>query len=235
MIRDHSIGPSTGRKAECLVIFFHGYGSSGELMADYAGRQLAQMLPEAKLRFADGPIPVGRDQGGHELHSWFDVQDILDRPTGDAVAPRAKNAIRDINDYIDAVAREEGLSPDRIVLAGFSQGATMAFYAGSARDRAVAGIFSVSGGALDRIDPPKTTPPLVLVAGELEHSAYSGNIHAAHARGELEKKGFKPDFALIPGKYHDLSRESLELLARFVRGVASPARHRSPPPPGPRP
>lgn len=226
MLKDYSVDAKSGEKPEYLVIFFHGYGSGGQQMADYVGGLLGEKLPEAKLRFPEGPIELHRDDEGHSYHSWFDIQDMVGdgkRPDPDKIGPRAAQAAEDINAYIDKVIAEEGVSPDKVILAGFSQGATMAYYAGLLRDDPVAGVYSLSGGALDRLADPKSKPPVGLVAGGEEHSDYSGNIHAQKVVKELDEAGFLTQCVLVPGKKHEISPESMDLLAAFTRIVTKPA------------
>ncbi len=223
MLRDRKRENASSDKAEYLVIFFHGYGSSGEMMEDYVGNLLGPKLPEATIRFPDGPIELGRDDEGHSYHSWFDIQDVLDAPDIDVVGPRAEAAAEDINAYIDRVMVEEGYDADHVILAGFSQGGTMAYYAGLLRDEPVAGVYSISGGALTKLDNPKVKPPVALIAGELEDSDYSGNRHALRTHKLLDDAGFRTECVLIPGKYHEISEESLDLLAHFTHIVTPDA------------
>ena len=220
MINDYVREPQSGKEPEHLVIYFHGYGSSGALMSQYVGDLLGPMLPEAKLRFPDAPVQMGWDN-----HSWFELRDVID----DAEIPemhrivsaRASAAAKDMNDYIDRVIKEEGISEDRVIIAGFSQGGTMAFYTGLMRDTPVAGVFALSGGALDHIPAIKSKPPVALVAGELEKQDYSGAPHAEKSRAFLAGEGFTVSCDIVPHQRHETSPRAMQLLADFTRKVAS--------------
>lgn len=221
MIIDYSREPASGKKPETLVIFMHGYGSSGHLMEQYVGDLLSPLLPDARLRFSDAPVQMGFNN-----HSWFELRDVIDNPdlnaVRHAVQSRAPVTAKELNDYITRVAAEDGIPEDRIVIAGFSQGGTMAFYTGLARDTEVAGVFAISGGALDWIPEINSKPPVKLVAGELEHQDYSGAPHATHVQAILKQWEFQSESEIITGQKHETSPKSMELLRDFVLKVTAP-------------
>jgi phospholipase/carboxylesterase len=126
-----------------------------------------------------------------------------------------------MNDYIDKVIAEEGIPEDRVIIAGFSQGGTMAYYTALLRDSKVAGVYALSGGALDQLQDPVSSPKIGLVAGGKEAQDYSGAPHQEMMREKLEKAGFNVDCVIIPGQGHDISWKSMELLSVFTRNVAA--------------
>jgi phospholipase/carboxylesterase len=225
MLKDFSVGPENGGKPEYLVIFFHGYGSNGGLMAQHVGNLLGPLLPEAKIRCPDAPIII-HDKDGLTLRSWFEIRDLTDgdRVPDDysEVARRATAAAQEMNDYVDKVIAEEGISRDRVIIAGFSQGGTMAFYTGLLRGEQVGGVYALSGGALDLLGNPASMPPVGLVAGALELQDYSGAPQAQKTQAMLDRAGFFTDCAIIAGQKHDISPKSMELLAVFTRAATSP-------------
>lgn len=225
MLTDHSVDPQNGKKPEYLVIFFHGYGSNGALMAEHVGNLLGPLLPEAKIRCPDGPIEFYKMPDGKSGCSWFEIRDLFDGDTlpedRSEIARRASAAAKDMNDYIDKVIAEEGIPEDRVIIAGFSQGGTMAFYTGLLRDSKVAGVYALSGGALDLLEHPVSTPPVGLVAGGKEAQDYSGFPHAEKTHKALDAAGFFTDCVIIPGQGHDISPKSMELLSVFTRAVTS--------------
>ncbi len=218
MINDYTRPPDSGEKADVIVIFFHGYGSSADLMRQYVGDMLGPMLPNAQLRFPDGPIQMGWNN-----HSWFDVQDVLSNPDHHAnkatVAPRAAEAAKAMNDYVSRVMAEEGVSEKQIVLAGFSQGGTMAYYTGLLRDEAVGGVYALSGGALENLQQPKSKPAVELVAGGLEQQDYSGAPQADKAAQLLQAMGFAADSYIIEGQEHKITPKAMDLLAAFTKAA----------------
>lgn len=227
MLTDHTVEPSNGKPPEYLVIFFHGYGSNGDLMAQHVGGLLGPLLPEAKIRCPDGPIKFYEMPDGKFGRSWFEIRDLFD---GDKlpedrkeIARRAATAAKEMNDYIDKVIKEEGIPEDRVIIAGFSQGGTMAFYTGLLRDSKVAGVYALSGGALDLLANPASKPPVGLLAGAREEQDYSGAPHQLKVSAALDKAGFNVDCVILPDQGHDISWKSMELLSVFTRAVTSEA------------
>lgn len=219
-IQDVRMGPLHGH-GNCLVIFFHGYDSNGGMMAGHVGTQLAAMVPDAIMRFPDAPLSVPRNEYGR---SWFPVEDILDGPDGNIAGPRAASAAGTVNDYIDRVMMEEGMPASRVIIAGFSQGATMAYFASLMREDQVAGVFSISGGALDQLAVPRAKPPVMLLAGEWENSLYSGRELADKTHWLLKERNFSTGIYLTPGNKHNIDTKSIEVLSWFVkRMVPRPA------------
>lgn len=216
MYSERIVDPPNGQLPQQVIIFFHGYGSSGESMAQHVGGLLAPHLQTARIYCPNGSILLGQDQDGNRYHSWFDVSDVLDNPDCDVVAPRAHQEALDAQKYIDDVLRREGISEDRLIIAGFSQGGTMAFYSALLRTSEVAGVYCLSGGALDRLTQPVSKPPVGLLAGEREHQDYSGYPMAQKTRAQLDAQGFRVDCAVLPGQGHDISPEAVKLLAHLT-------------------
>lgn len=242
-MKDHRLESTDQSRDKYVIIFFHGYGSGGVQMLDHVGNKLMPQAPGAVLRCPEGPQKLA-EMDGASYHSWFDIQDILDAPSVDAVAPRAAAAADAVNKYIDDVLKEEGIDESRLIIAGFSQGATMAFYAALMRDKPVAGVYSLSGGALRQIDEIKSKPPVALLAGEHEQGDYSGIPQAKATHKYLDNLGFRTDFAMLHGQGHDISDKAVELLAKLAEilipakapaktaandAKAEPPRHRKPP------
>ena len=213
VIQDIRMGPNH-RQGSSLVIFMHAYGSNAGDMARHVGEQLAPLAPSTVLRFPDAPRPVS--WGGHG-RSWFDIEDIRDQKAdGNVMAPRAMGETWPVNQYIDRVMAEEAIPPERVIVAGFSQGATMAYFSSLMRTRPVAGVFSISGGALDQLAAPRVKPPVMLLAGEKENSLYSGREQAEKTHGLLKERGFRTAIYLTPDNGHDIDRKSIEVLAWFI-------------------
>ncbi|HEX2753159.1 MAG TPA: hypothetical protein VHP34_08690 [Alphaproteobacteria bacterium] len=216
MLHDVVVNPPSGR-AENIIIFFHGYGSSGASMAQHVGNLLAPHLPDTKIYCPNGLIKIGEDRDGNTYHSWFPVEDMLDNPDNDKSAARVRMAMPDIQAYIDDVLKREGISEDRVIIAGFSQGASTAFYAGLLRDTPVAGVYSLSGGALDRLTDPQSKPPVALLAGAHENQGYSGHPMARATYDLLKDMGFKTDVVVLENQGHSITPESMRLLGQMTR------------------
>lgn len=134
------IEPTT--KAERSIIWLHGLGANGH---DFVPIVNELKLPESlKIRFIfphapELPITINN---GHVMPAWYDVLSLTSADRADeAGMRRSMIAIRQL------IEREtsRGVSPDHIILAGFSQGAAMALSVGLQHDKPLAGIMALSG------------------------------------------------------------------------------------------
>ncbi len=124
------------------VIWLHGLGADG--------RDFAAIVPELNLRdcapirfiFPHAPsIPVTLN-GGYVMPAWYDIlgPDLVNRQDAAGIQ-RSARAIVALIEYEAA----RGLSPEHIVLAGFSQGCAMALHTGLRLPQRLAGIMALSG------------------------------------------------------------------------------------------
>jgi len=133
------IGPLRA-PATASVVWMHGLGADAH---DFEPVVPHLHLPTVRFVFPNAPrIPVTIN-GGFVMPAWYDIL------TWDRV-PERENAdhIRASAQAITAlVAREKerGIPADRIVLAGFSQGAAMALHTGLRHPEALAGLVILSG------------------------------------------------------------------------------------------
>lgn len=213
-LKDYSLDTGNGEKPDYLVIYFHGYTGSGGNAAYKLSQMLRPILPNARIRCPDGPIHLGGDS-----YSWFNVEDMLEAPRTALSARRATEAAKEINKYIDEVIAEEGIDKSRVILAGFSQGGSMAYFAGLTRDKAIGGVYALSGGAMEHLIAPASMPPVRLAAGEEETGDYSGVPQMMKTEGLLKQKGARVDAQVILEQGHDLTPAACDLLAQFVRSI----------------
>jgi phospholipase/carboxylesterase len=117
-----------------MLVLTHGRGADEHDLLPLAdmldpGRRLAAVLPRGPLR-----LPPG---GAH----WYAVHEI-GRPDPGTFLP----TFAAFSGWLDATAAAREITADRIVLAGFSQGAVMSYALGLAEERPrPAGIIALSG------------------------------------------------------------------------------------------
>lgn len=136
------------------VVWLHGLGADGwdfepvvrEL--GLAARGVRAVLPHAPAM----PVTVN---GGMRMRAWYDVRDpdLARDPDMDGILRSA--------DLIDGILDAQiaaGIPAERIVLAGFSQGAVIALQAGLRRPARLAGLLALSG-YLPRLPEPAASAP----------------------------------------------------------------------------
>ncbi len=128
------------RPARSAVIWLHGLGADG---FDFAPVPRQLDLPkETSIRwvFPHAPsIPVTLNMG-QVMPAWYDISSLESRDHDDSGIKRSSKAAQGLISH----QIESGISPENIVLAGFSQGGAIALHAGLREKRALAGILALS-------------------------------------------------------------------------------------------
>lgn len=129
------------RTADAAVIWLHGLGADGH---DFAALPPQLGMPSGsaiRYVFPHAPeIPVTLNMG-MRMRAWYDLVSIEERGRDEAGIRRSAAAV----DGLIAREIERGVPPSRIVLAGFSQGASMALYTGLRYPAGLGGIIALSG------------------------------------------------------------------------------------------
>jgi len=137
---DAPIEIETGRHPAHAVIWLHGLGADGNDFVPIVGEL---DLPAAPIRFVfpNAPMqPVTINQG-YVMRAWYDIVGTEFGKREDERGVRASQAALEA-----LVAREgaRGIPPERVVLAGFSQGGAIALQTGLRCSSRLAGIMALS-------------------------------------------------------------------------------------------
>jgi phospholipase/carboxylesterase len=150
---EHLVRPAAGR-ADGALVLFHGRGAD-----EHDLFPLLDMLdPERRLVGVTPRGPLSLPPGGAH---WYVVRQV-GFPDPETFGPTFDRASR----WLDELAEETGVPPERTVLGGFSQGAVMAHSLSLAAGRPrPAGILALSGfiPVVDGFEPD-LSPPLPPVA-----------------------------------------------------------------------
>jgi phospholipase/carboxylesterase len=123
------------------VIWMHGLGADG---TDFVPLVPQLHLPDAvapRFIFPNAPVRPVTVNNGVRMRAWYDIYGFGLREREDDVGIRASAVV--IHRLIDR-ERAAGISADRIVLAGFSQGGAVALHAGLRYAEPLAGILALS-------------------------------------------------------------------------------------------
>jgi len=206
------LAPASGAAPKQLVLLLHGLGSDGNDLIGLAPHFQA-VLPDA--RFVSPNAPFGFDMApvGYQ---WFSLQDSSPK----ARLEGAMSAAPILNKFIDDQLTETGLSEDKLVLIGFSQGTMMSLYVGLRRERQLAGIIGYSGmlvGADLLASEIKSRPPVLLTHGDadpvLPVAALPDAVHG------LESVGIDVESHIRPGLPHGIDEECIRLGQNFLGRV----------------
>lgn len=206
-------GPKRPRR---LVVFLHGYGANA---ADLIGLAdpLMPHLPDTAFVAPDAPeacagVPMG--------FQWFPIP-WIDGSSEEAAREGMMRAADDLDVWLDATMAEEGVTPARTVLFGFSQGTMMALHVAPRRAEPVAGIVAFSGRLLDPetlAEAAVSRPPVLLVHGDADEVVPVRALpEAAEA---LEAAGFERVYAhVMQGTGHGIAPDGLQVALAFLRDV----------------
>ena len=207
------------QEAELCVILMHGLGADGHDFADVAAA-LAQAALPRRWRFVlpHAPAMPVTINFGTVMPAWYDILD-LDHP-------------RQVN-WDTVTASQEGIesllaaeSADRVVLAGFSQGAAMALHVGLRHQSQIAGILMMSGYLLasEKYPVPQpdtdTGPPIAIFHGADDPVVPLTAGQQAHQ--DLLKTGYSPQVKTYPGLQHTVCDEEIRDVFAWLSEI-SPA------------
>ena len=207
------IDPENG-PATALVVFLHGYGSDGNDLIGI-GESWAPFLPGVAFSSPNAPQICGMG------YQWFPLtmRNDAERWTGVEAARPVLDA------FLDAELERTGVSADRLVLVGFSQGTMMALHVGLLRPVAPALIVGYSGylAGADHLAEATVKPPVLLVHGTDDQvlPAQSSKL----AADALTAAGVPVSLHMSPGLGHGIDRMGLIVGLRTVAnacGIALP-------------
>jgi phospholipase/carboxylesterase len=209
---------ATGAEPKGTVIWMHGLGADGW---DFVPIVRELPLPEdLQLRFIfpHAPVRPVTINNGHEMRAWYDIKmNDISRVPDEA-------GIRESQASIEAlIAREEkrGVSADRIVLAGFSQGGAIALQAGLRHRERLAGIVALSTylpleDSLDREAAAANKRTPIFMAHGTQDQVIPVQLAEASKRA-LEQRGYDIAWRAWPMPHSVCAEEVEELGGFFTR------------------
>jgi|SRR5579875_1013087 phospholipase/carboxylesterase len=204
-----TLAPLSGGKPLSIVVLLHGVAAYGHDLRDLA-RAWQEFLPEAEFIAPDAPFPCDYAPFGRQ---WFSLQDRA--PEKLLAGLRKASLILDA--FFDGLLASRGLNDSRLALAGFSQGAAAALFAGLTRRKQLAGIVAFSGALPESASFQKeiiSKPPVLLVHGEEDNVVPFASM--ASAKGVLEAAGVKVRAVARPGLGHAIDEAGIALGGNFL-------------------
>lgn len=178
---------SETKNPKYLVVFLHGYGANGENLINLA-HEFKPILPDAHFI---SPNAIEPWEGGFpHSYQWFSLYNEANRKGLDEIASNIKNANKILKKFIDDQLLRFKISPENLLLVGFSQGAMMSMYQGLIMPEKPAGIISFSGKIiLPEMLGEKTIskPKICLIHGEADSVLPFENFLEAKKILEMQK------------------------------------------------
>ncbi|WP_424970318.1 alpha/beta hydrolase [Dinoroseobacter sp. S76] len=205
-------GPAQGT-AKRVVVLLHGYGADGNDLLGLAD-PLSPHMPDTAFVAPNAPEVCVNNPMGFQ---WFPIP-WLDGSSEEEAATSMERAVEDLNAFLDSVLEDEGITPDNLMLLGFSQGTMMSLHVAPRRDEAVAGVVGFSGRLLgpERLeDEMKVKMPILLIHGDQDDMVPPSSL--PEAGNALTSAGFEVYAHVSKGTGHGIAPDGLSVALAFMR------------------
>lgn len=200
--------------AVASVIFLHGLGADGHDLEPVIKEldlpddlQIRYIFPHAPKR----PITVN---GGEEMRGWYDFIPHSESEGSEDIKTSS-------NSICGFIRREmnRGISSQKILLAGFSQGGVIALYAALRFEHRLAGVLALSTYLYDAAtteteqSDANLAIPIMLAHGQ--YDAMIPVMRAATSRENLIRLGYDVRWFDYPMEHH-ICLEEVQEMSRFI-------------------
>ena len=214
--------PASGIEPVASVIWLHGLGADGH---DFVPIVPELHLPEEivpRFVFPHAPVRAVSINNGMQMRAWYDILGFSPGTAEDAPGIRASALLAE--EFI-AKEREAGIEPNRIVLAGFSQGGAIALYAGLRQSDALAGILALSTylplrASLAEASGTQRDTPILMCHGRFDPVVPLAL--AEMSRDLLRQHGCRIDWKEYPMQHQVCAQEIADISAWLVRVLREP-------------
>jgi phospholipase/carboxylesterase len=193
------------KQADLAVVLLHGRGGSAE---DVLGLGRAFDLPNVAYL---APQAAGQ--------TWYPLSFLAPR---EANEPYLGSALKKVESVVQSLA-QAGFASERVVIAGFSQGACLATEFVASHPARYAGLIGFTGGLIGppgSLRPPAGelvgTPALLLSGDPDPHVPWARVEESAAILGAM---GAKVTTKRYPGRPHTISKEELELARNLLTQI----------------
>ncbi|MFA8627325.1 alpha/beta hydrolase [Xanthomonas campestris pv. campestris] len=207
----------TGPNPQWAVIWLHGLGADGSDFAPMVPELVRAQWPALRFVFPHAPIRPITINNGVRMRGWYDI-------VGMDFAQRAdKVGIAESVAPVEALIANEqarGIAPERILLAGFSQGGAVTLAVGLQRRVPLAGLIAMStylpdpAAAASQLQPGALAQPLFMAHGSADPVVpYRAGEQSAQA---LQALGFMLEWHSYP-MGHQVCVEEIDALRDWMQ------------------
>jgi phospholipase/carboxylesterase len=219
-----TIEAESGPDPTATIIILHGLGADGNDFVPIAQELDLDALGAVRFIFPHAPVMPVTINGGYRMRAWYDI-------LGSEMQGREHEAgLRQSRQSVEALLlreEERGIAPERIVLAGFSQGCAMSLLTGLRHGKRLAGIAGLSGylplaptTAAER-SPANQDTPIFLAHGTMDDIVLPQR--GAASRDALQALGYVVEWHSYPMGHTVCMEEVADLNAWLLKVLAKPA------------
>jgi phospholipase/carboxylesterase len=216
------IETSTGPIPTAAVIWLHGLGATGDDFAAIVPELDLTACPPIRFVFPHAPSMPVTINGGYVMPAWYDIMGMPGQGREDAAGiQRSAKAIEAL------IERElaRGIRPERILLAGFSQGCAMVLHTALRHPQRLGGILALSGYlplasqlAAER-SAANQDIPLFMAHGLSDPVVALERAQAS--RDVLSRLGYQVQWHTYPMP-HSVHPAEIDDIGQFLRAVLTP-------------
>ncbi|ODN42955.1 alpha/beta hydrolase [Piscirickettsia litoralis] len=206
-----------GNKAEASVIWLHGLGADGNDFAPIVPELGLGAAANIRFIFPHAPVRPITINGGMAMRGWYDITSLGFDRTEDktGIQKSSEQLIELINQE-----KERGVSADRIILAGFSQGGAIALYTATRLVEKVAGVMALStylplSRALAKEKQTANLSTAILMVHGTQDPIVP-YLLGEESKRVLEREDFSVDWHSYPMQ-HSVCSEEIDLISSWLQ------------------
>ena len=204
-----AITVETGADPTAAVIWLHGLGADGHDFEAIVPELDLTGAPPIRFVFPHAPVRPVTINHGMVMRAWYDILEMdIDRKIDHDGLEESTVLIRRL--IADQVS--QGISTNRIILAGFSQGGAMTYHVGIPHDPPLAGLMVLSAYLADpEVANREGSVPLLCCHGNLDpvvpHALGKSSANRLTELGwPVEWHDYMAPHGLHPDQIGDISR-----------------------------
>uniref|UniRef100_A0A7S1UW47 Phospholipase/carboxylesterase/thioesterase domain-containing protein n=1 Tax=Grammatophora oceanica TaxID=210454 RepID=A0A7S1UW47_9STRA len=218
-----TVSPSNEAEQSALLVICHGLGDTSEGFADVA-EHLASEIPYLKIILPTAPTQAVSMNMGMKMPSWYDIVGLDERSNENC------KGIEESRDKILAILEKEhsatGLSYERMVLGGFSQGGALSLWTGMQLNKKLAGVLMMSSylpaAKKFTVSEENKETPILHCHGTAD-PLVTFEMAKKTEKALTEQKGVT-EYELIPfeGLQHSVNMAEIGIAKNFLKRILPP-------------
>ena len=197
---EHETGPSP----QWTVLWLHGLGADGHDFAPIVPELVRRDWPSLRFVFPHAPLRAVTINNGMRMRAWYDIRNFSADELAGGERADSTGVLESIVQVEALVTREgdRGTPPQRVILAGFSQGGAIALAAGLRRATPLAGLVALSTylpmapQAREHLHPRALEQPIFMAHGDQDPVV--PYVAGERSAGVLHELGFALDWHRYP-------------------------------------